>query len=203
MISWTIWQGVRLESWTIKKAEPRRTDAFKLWCWRRLLRVPWTVRRSNQSIIGRADAQAEAPIPWQPDVKSQLFGKDPDAGKDWGQEEKGATEDEIVEWHHRLNGHAAASAAKLLQSCLTLSNTMDCSLPGSSVHWIFQARVLEWVAISFSNAWKWKVKVKLLSRVWLFMTPRTAAYQAPLSMGFSRQEYWSGVPLPSLCWIIW
>ena len=62
---------------------------------------------------------------------------------------------------------------------------------------ILQARTLEWVAISFSSAWKWKVKVKLLSRVWLFVTPWTAAFQAPLSMGFSRQEYWSGVPLPS------
>ena len=74
---------------------------------------------------------------------------------------------------------------------------MDCSLPGSSVHRILQAKVLECVAISFSNAWKWKVKVKSLSRVRLLATPWTAAYQAPQSMGFSRQEYWSGVPLPS------
>ena len=95
---------------------------------------------------------------------------------------------------------AAATAAKSLQSCPTLCDPMDCSLPGFSVHGILQARTLEWVAISFSNAWKWKVKVKLLSRVWLFATPWTAAYQAPPSMGFSRQEYWSGVPLllPSL-----
>ena len=77
---------------------------------------------------------------------------------------------------------------------------MDCSPPGSPVPWILQARTLEWVAISFSNAWKWKVKVKTLSRVWLFATPWTTAYQAPLSMGFSRQEYWSGVPLPSPRW---
>ena len=74
---------------------------------------------------------------------------------------------------------------------------MDGSPPGSSVPGILQARTLEWVAISFSNAWKWKVKVKSLSRVLLLATPWTAAYQAPLSMGFSRQEYWSGVPLPS------
>ena len=74
---------------------------------------------------------------------------------------------------------------------------MDCSLPGFSVHGILQARTLEWVAISFSNAWKWKLKVKLLSRVWLCATPWTAAYQTPPSMGFSGQEYWSGVPLPS------
>ena len=94
----------------------------------------------------------------------------------------------------------SAAAAKSLQSCPTLCNPMDCSLPGSPVPGILQARTLEWVSISFSNAWKWKVKVKLLSRVRLLATPWTAAYQAPPSMGFSRQEYWSGVPLllPSL-----
>ena len=88
--------------------------------------------------------------------------------------------------------------AKSLQSCPTLCDPIDSSLPGSPVPGILQARTLEWVAISFSNAWKWKVKVKSLSRVWLFKTPWTAAYQAPPPMGFSRQEYWSGVPLPSL-----
>ena len=75
---------------------------------------------------------------------------------------------------------------------------MDGSPPGFSVHGILQARTLEWVAISFSNAWRWKVKVKLLNRVWLPATPWTAAYQAPPSMGFSRQQYWSGVPLHML-----
>ena len=90
-----------------------------------------------------------------------------------------------------------AAAAKSLQSCLTLCDPIDSSPLGSSVPGILQARILEWVAISFSNAWKWKVKVKSLSRVWLLATPWTAAYQAPLSMGFSRQEYWSGLPLPS------
>ena len=92
---------------------------------------------------------------------------------------------------------AAATAAKSLQSCPTLCNPIDGSPPGSPVPGILQARTLEWVAISFSNAWKWKVKVKSLSRIWLIATPWTAAYQAPPSMGFSRQEYWSGVPLPS------
>ena len=87
--------------------------------------------------------------------------------------------------------------SEVTQSCPTLRNPMDCSLPHSSVHGIFQARILEWVAISFSSAWKWKVKMKSLSRVQLFATPWTAAYQAPLSMGFFRQEYWCGVPLPS------
>ena len=92
---------------------------------------------------------------------------------------------------------AAAAAAELLQSCPTLCNPIDSSPPGSSVPGILQARILEWVAISFSNAWEWKVKVKSFSRIWLFTTPWTVAYQAPPSMGFSRQEYWSGLPFPS------
>ena len=89
------------------------------------------------------------------------------------------------------------AAAKSLQLCLTLCNPTDGSPPGSQVPGILQARTLEWVAISFSNAWKWKVKVQVLSHVRLFVT-WTAAYQAPPSMGFSRQEYWSGVPLPAM-----
>ena len=86
-----------------------------------------------------------------------------------------------------------AAAAKPFQSCLTLCDPIDGSPPGSAVPGILQARTLDWDAISFSNAWKWKVKLKSLSCVWLFTTPWTAAYQAPLSMGFSRQEYWSGL----------
>ena len=89
-------------------------------------------------------------------------------------------------------------AAKSLQSCPTLCDPIDDSPPGSPVPGILQARTLEWVAISFSNVWKWKVKVKSLSRVRLLATPWTAAHQAPPSMGFSRQEDWSGVPWPSL-----
>ena len=89
----------------------------------------------------------------------------------------------------------AAAAAKSLQSCPTLCDPIDGSPPGSPVPGILQARTPEWVAISFSNAWKWKVKVKSLSRVWLLATPWTAANQAPPSMGFSRQEYRSGLPL--------
>ena len=92
---------------------------------------------------------------------------------------------------------SASAAAKLLQSCPTLCDPIDGSPPGSPVPGILQARILEWVAISFSNAWKWEVKVKSLSGVQLLATSWTTAYQAPLSMGFSRQEYWSGVPLPS------
>ena len=89
------------------------------------------------------------------------------------------------------------SESEVAQSCRTPSDPMDCSPPGFSVHGIFQARVLQWGAVSFSNAEKWKVKVKSLSRVRLLATPWTAAHQAPPSMGLSRQEYWSGVPLPS------
>ena len=84
-----------------------------------------------------------------------------------------------------------------LQSCPTLCDPIDGSPPGSPVPGILQARILEWVAISFSNAWKWKVKVKSLSHIQLLVTPWTAAYQAPPSMGLSRQVHWSGVPLPS------
>ena len=91
---------------------------------------------------------------------------------------------------------STAAAAKLLQSCPTLCDPRDGSPPGSPIPGILQARTLEWVAISFSNAWKWKVKGKSLSLVQLFATPQTAAYQASLSMGFSRQEYRIGLPLP-------
>ena len=101
------------ESWTIKIADQWRIDAFQLWCWRRLLRVPWTARRSNVYPKGNqywiftettdVEAKAEATILWPPDVKNWLIWKSPDAGKDWGQEEKGTTEDEMVWWHHRLN----------------------------------------------------------------------------------------------------
>ena len=102
------------ENWTIKKAVCQRIDAFELWCWRRLLRVPWTARRSNQSILNeispgcslkglmlKLKLQYFGHLIWRGDS----FGKDPDAGEDWGQEEKGTTEDEIAGWHHRHNGH--------------------------------------------------------------------------------------------------
>jgi len=101
------------ESWTTKKAEHRRNDAFELWHWRRLLRVPWTARRSNQSILKEISpeyslkhyVEAETPILWPPDANNWLIWKDPDAGKDWRQEEKGTTEDEMVGQHHQINGH--------------------------------------------------------------------------------------------------
>ena len=101
------------ESWTVKKAERWRIDAFELWCWRRLLRVPWTARRSISvhsegdqpwDFFGRNNAKAETPVLWPPHVKSWLIGKDSDAGRDWGQEEKGTTEDEMAGWHYWLDG---------------------------------------------------------------------------------------------------
>ena len=102
------------ESWTVKKAEHWRIDVFELWCWRRLLKSPLDCKdikpvnpKGNQSwiFIGRTDAKAEAPVLWPPDGKSWLIGKDPHAGKDSRQEEKGTTEDEKIGWHHQLNGH--------------------------------------------------------------------------------------------------
>ena len=98
----------------------------------------------------------------------------------------------------KIFNKAITIAAKSLQSCPTLCNPINGRPPSSPVPGILQARTLEWVAISFSNVWKWKVKVKSLSSVRPLATPWTAAYQAPPSMGFSRQEYWSGVPWPSL-----
>ena len=100
------------ESWTVKKAERRRVDAFELWCWRRLLRVPWTARRSYQFILKDISpgislegmTKAETPVLWPPHVTSWLIGKDSDAGRDGGQEEKGTTEDEMAGWHHWLDG---------------------------------------------------------------------------------------------------
>ena len=110
----------RCENCTIKKAECWRIDGFELWCWRRLLRVPWTAEiqpvhpKGDQSwvFIGRTDAEAETSILWPPDVKSWLIGKDPDAEKDWREEEKGTTEDEVVGWHHRLDGHKFEQAPR-------------------------------------------------------------------------------------------
>ena len=109
-----MWELGHKESWALK-------NAFELRCWRRLLRVPWTARRSSQSIhpkgnqswiiIGRTDAESEAPILWPHDANKWLIGKDPDAGKDWRQEGKGTTEDEMVGWHHQLNGHEFEQAS--------------------------------------------------------------------------------------------
>ena len=166
------------ESWTIKKAEHQRIDAFELWCLRRLLRVPWTAGRSNEFILKEISPEYSL---------EELMLK------------------LKLQYFSYLMWRTAAAAAKTLQSCPTLCDPIDSSPPGSTIPGILQARTLEWVAISFSNAWKWKVKLKVksLSRVWLLATPWTGAYQAPPSMGFSRQEYWTGLPFPFPCyWII-
>ena len=96
------------ENWTVKKAERQRIDAFELWCWRRLLRVPWTARRSNQSILKEISPGCSLEgmrLTLKLQYFGHLTGKDSDAGRDWGQEEKGTTEDEMAGWHHRLDGH--------------------------------------------------------------------------------------------------
>ena len=138
----------RCESWTIKKAECQITDAFKL-CWRRLLRAPWTTRGSNQSNLKEINPEYSLEGLM---LNLQYFG-------------------------HLMQRAAAAAAAKSLHSCLTLCDPMDGSPPGSPVSGILQARTLEWVAISFSNAGKWKVKVKSLSCVRPSATAWNAAYQ--------------------------
>ena len=102
------------ESWTVKKADCQRIDAFELWCWRRLLRVPWSARRSTQSVLKEISPgcsleglmlKLKLQYFWPPHAKSWLIGKDPDPGKDWRQEKKGRTEDEMAGWHHWLDGH--------------------------------------------------------------------------------------------------
>ena len=111
------------ESWTIKNAECLRIDTLELWCWRRLLRVPWIARRSNQSVLKEISPKysleglmlkLKTPILWPPDAKNWLFGKDPDAGKDWRQEEKGKTQDEMVVRHHWLNGHELSKLREIV-----------------------------------------------------------------------------------------
>ena len=218
------------ESWTIKKAEHWRIDAFELWCWRRLLRVPWTARRFNQSILKEispgcsleglmlklklqyfghlmrrtvmTNGKTIALIKWTfvGKVMSLLFNMLSRSVIIFLPRSKHL----LISWLQsqsaviHSSSSSSSSSSKSLQSCLTLCDLIDGSPSGFPVPGILQARKLEWIAISFSNAWKWKVKVKSLSRVRLLATPRTSAYQAPPSMGFSRQEYWSGVPLPSL-----
>ena len=150
-----------------------------------LRRIKW--KKENQYMEGSQVGHDQRQLGWEP------LGplKRPQNCESRGQSPRGCKESDTTE---QLN---TAAAAKSLQSCPTLCDPIDGSPPGCPVPGILQARTLEWVAISFSSAWKRKVKVKSLSCVLLLATPWTAAYQAPPSMGFSGQQYWSGVPLPS------
>ena len=177
------------ESWTIKKAEHWRIDAFELWWWRRLLRVPWIARRSNQSILkdwlffGGTDA--EAPVLWPPDTKSQFIGKDPDAGKDRGQEEKEATEDEMVGWHHQPKEYEFEHILGNSEGLGSLACCSPWGPKGSETTGWPNSKVTECAQLS------------LFRHVLLFATPSTVAHQAPVSIEFSRQEYLSGLLSPT------
>ena len=149
----------RCENWTIKKAENWRIDSFKLWCYRRLLSSLDSIEikpvnpKGNQSwiFIGRTDAKVEAPILWPPDSKSWLIRKDPDAGQDWRQEEKGTTEDKMVGWHHWLNGHELEHAPG---DCEGQGSLVCCSPWGckesDTTEWLNSCNnLLTWFAILF------------------------------------------------------
>ena len=163
------------ESWTIKKAEHQRTDVFELWSWRRLLIVPMTAKRWSLSILKEInpeysleDKMLELKLQYFGHLKSTLIGKHSDTGKDWRQDE-GTAEDEMVIQHHRINGQGS-TWENLGNS--DFEKTLENSEGQTSL-------------LSHS------------SRVWLCATPETAAHQAPPSLGFSRQEHWSGLPFPS------
>ena len=143
----------------LKKAEHQRIDAFKLRCWRRLLTVPWTARRSkpvspkgNQPwiLFGRTDAEAEAPILWPPDAKSQLIVKNPDAVKDWEQKEKGVTEDGMVRLHHRLNGHEFVQIS---------GGSKGEGILSSAIHGVTKSQtwLSNWTTTTLPRLWLWYV----------------------------------------------
>ena len=153
------------EHWTIKKAEHWRIDSFELWCWRRLWESlglkeiqPFHLK-GNQSwiFIGRTDAEAVIPILWPPDVKNWFTGKGPDAGKDWGWEEKGTAKDELVGWHHWLNGHEFEQALGVGDG---QGNLVCCSPWGCRVRhkWATELNILKIEKLNASNSWvNWHV----------------------------------------------
>ena len=182
----------RCESWTIKKAERWRIDAFEMWCWRRLLRVPWTARRSNQSIWKETNSEYSLEgLMLKLKLKLQYFGHLIEGPthwkKPWCWERLRAGEGDDREWDGWM--------ASLTQGTWVWASSRrqwKTGKPGLLQSMELQRVRHEWVTEQQSE-----VKVKLLSRVWLFGTPWTVAYQVPPSMGFSRQEYWSGLPFPS------
>ena len=176
MFGWTVFPLPGLPQQSTKTGRPKRAKFFSQ-LWRPEVGGPDTSRAvSSKTFLLGLQTQISLGLPSTPVCSNFLFYKETKS--------------------HWIKVCLAA-AAKSHQSCPILCDPTDGSPPGSAIPGILQARTLEWVAISFSNAWKWKVKEKSLSRVWLFATPWIEAYQAPLSMRFSRQEYWSGLPLPS------
>ena len=182
-------EGWALKNWCFWTVVLKKTLESPLDC--KEIQPVQTKGDQSWVFIGRTDDEAEAPILWPPHVKSWLTGKDPDAGRDWGQEEKGTTEDKMAGWHHRLDGHEFEQTLGVCdgQGGLACSDSWGCN----------ESDMTEWLNWTELN-WIWvilKVNVKaLVAQSCLFVTPKTAAHQAPLSMGFSRQEYWSGLPCP-------
>ena len=161
------------ESWTVKKAKCQRIDAFELWCWRRPLRVPWIARRSNWSILKEISPEysleglmlkLKLPILWPPDVKNWLIGKDPDAEKDWRWEEKGTTEDEMVGWHHRLNGHEFEPAPGVGdgQGGLAYCSSWSCKESDTTkqLNWTDKLHYVSYIFFSKSTDFSFKIIMK-------------------------------------------
>ena len=206
------------ESWTIKKAEHQRIDAFELWCWRRLSESPLDCKeiqpvhpRGNQSwvFIGRTDVEAETPILWPPDAKSWLISKDPDSGKNWGQEEKGTTEDEMTGWHHCLNGHEFGWTLGVGdgQGGLACCSPWGCKLLDTTERLIWTEIVQLGLLLSYSYCKKGQnssvqnaaaAAAKLLQSCPTLCDPIDSSPPGFAIPGIlSRQEHWSGLPFPS------
>ena len=183
------------ESWAIKKAHCQRIDAFELWCWRRLSRVPWikpVIPKGNQSWIffGRIDAEAEALNLWPPDAKNWLIWKDPDAGKDWKREDKGMTEDEMVGWHHWLDGHEWCNLWELVMS----REAWPAAVHGLSLHCkqSDMTEQLNWTELE-NTEWKsWGITPHLLGLLKsLYMTISTAGGGGARSLPHCWWDVWT------------